>query len=80
MIKHHLSLCRSWIKKIDASKNNRENSSTRKVSEHTPSGFPVSTISSFKSMENKHDVYRGKDCVKKALWILKRARNKNNKF
>ena len=23
------------------------------------------TISSFKSIENKHDVYRGKDCMKK---------------
>ena len=27
--------------------------------------FPMSTISSFKSIENKHDVYRGKDCMKK---------------
>ena len=25
----------------------------------------MSTISSFKSIENKHDVYRSKDCVKK---------------
>ena len=25
----------------------------------------MSTISSFKSIENKHDVYRGKDCMKK---------------
>ena len=24
----------------------------------------MSTISSFKSMENKHDVYRGKNCMK----------------
>ena len=38
-----------------------EKSSTAKVSEHTPSGFSMSTISTFKSVENKHDVYRGKD-------------------
>ena len=25
----------------------------------------ISTISSFKSIENKHDIYRGKDCMKK---------------
>ena len=25
----------------------------------------MSIISSFKSLENKHDVYRGKDCIKK---------------
>ena len=24
----------------------------------------MSTISSFKSIENEHDVYRGKDCMK----------------
>ena len=28
-------------------------------------GFSMSTISSFRSIENKHDVYRGKDCMKK---------------
>ena len=53
------------IEKIDGCKNNPENSSPKKVSEHTPSGFSVSTMSLFKSIENHHDVYRGKDCVKK---------------
>ena len=38
------------IEKIDGCKNNPENSST---------------ISSFRSIENKADVYRGKDCMKK---------------
>ena len=28
-------------------------------------GFSMSTISLFRSIENKHDVYRGKDCMKK---------------
>ena len=27
----------------------------------------MSTILSFKSLENKHDVYRGKDCRKKLI-------------
>ena len=46
-------------------KNNPENSSATKVSKHIPSGFSVSTISSFRSTENRHDVYRGKVCMKK---------------
>ena len=29
-----------------------------------PSGFSMSTISSFKSVENNHDLCRGKDCKK----------------
>ena len=40
---------------------NPENSCTAKVSEHTLSGFSISTISPFRSIENKHDVNRGKD-------------------
>ena len=38
------------IEKIDGCKNNPKNSSTTKVSEHIPSGFSMSTISSFKSI------------------------------
>ena len=52
------------IGKIDGYKNNPENSSTLKASKHVPSGFPIFTISSFRSMENKSDVYRSKDCMK----------------
>ena len=44
------------IKKIDGCKNNHENSSTTKVSRHIRSGFSMSTISSFRNIENKHDV------------------------
>ena len=36
-----------------------------KLSEHIPSGFLVYTISSFRSIGNKHDIYRGKDWMKK---------------
>ena len=45
------------IERIDERKNNTENSSTTKLGEHIPSCFSMSTISSFKSMENKYDVY-----------------------
>ena len=55
-----------WItEKIDECKNNPENLSTTKVSKHIPSAFSLPTISSFKSIENKRDVYRNKDCMKK---------------
>ena len=57
----------SLIGKIDGYKNNLEKSSATKVSEHIHSGFLMSTISSVKDKENKHDVYiyRGKDSMKK---------------
>ena len=44
------------IEKIDACQNNPESSSTTKLSEHIPSVFSMSTISSFRSTENKHDI------------------------
>ena len=53
------------IEKIDECKNYPENSSKTKVSEYIPSGFSMSTISSFRSIENKHDLYRDKDFMKK---------------
>ena len=36
---------------MDECKNNPENLSTTKVSEHIPSGFSISTILSFKAIE-----------------------------
>ena len=59
------------IEKINRCKNNPENSITTKVGEHIPSDFSMSTISSFTSIENKHDVYRGKDCLKKFCEFLR---------
>ena len=38
---------------------------TTKVGEHTPLGLSMPTISSFRNIENKHGVCRGKDCMKK---------------
>ena len=52
------------IESFEGCKNNPENSSTIKVSENIPSSFSMSTISSFKSIENGHNVYRAKHCMK----------------
>ena len=46
------------MEKIDGFKNNPGNSSTTKVSEHISSSFSMSTISSFRSIENKHNDYK----------------------
>ena len=57
-----LTLNVQWICQC---KINSENSSTAKVGKYVPSGFSMSTISSFRSIENKYDVYRAKDCLQK---------------
>ena len=44
---------------------------TTKVLEQIPSGFSMSVLSSFKSIENKHDVYGVKDCMKKFCEFLR---------
>ena len=43
--------------KIGRYKNNPENTSTTKVSEPITSNFSMSTISLFRTIGNKHDVY-----------------------
>ena len=40
----------------------------------------MSTISSFKGIENEHDVYRGKDCMKKFCQLLREHAMKIIKF
>ena len=64
------------IKHIDGCKNNLENSSTAGVSEHMASSFSMSTKSSFKNIENKHDVCKGKDCKKKFCESLREQAKK----
>ena len=49
---------------------NPENSSTTKVGEHIP-GFSMSTLSSFRSKENKYDIYRGTDWMNKSCEFLR---------
>ena len=68
------------VEKIDGCKSNPENAPTTKVSKHFPSGFSMSTIFSFRSMENKHDVYRGKDCIKKFCESLREHAMKTINF
>ena len=50
---------------IDGCRSNPENSFTIQLEKHILAGFSMSTISSFKNIEDKHNVYRGKDCMKK---------------
>ena len=65
---------------MDGCKNNPENSSTTKVSGDIPSGFSMATILSFKSIENKHDVNKGKDCMKKFCKSLREHAMKKINF
>ena len=60
-------------KKTVGYKTNTENSSTAKVSEHILSGFTNSTISSFRKLENKHGVHRGKNFKKRFCVVLLRT-------
>ena len=68
------------IEEIDGRKNNPENPYTTKVGKNIPSGFSMSTISSFKSIEYRHDVYRGKDCIKKFCESLREHAMKTMNF
>ena len=52
-------------------KNKPKNSYATKVSEHIPSSLSMFIISSFKIIKNKHDVYRGKDYMKKFCELLR---------
>ena len=56
-----------------------KNSSTTKVSKHTSSGFSMSRILPFRSIEHKNDVCRGKDCMKRFCESLKLIFKKKKK-
>ena len=43
---------------------------------HEPCGYALSLISSFDSKENKHNFYRGKDCIKRFYSDLKELATK----
>ena len=64
--------------KINGWKNNLKKPSTARVIEHVPLGFSMFTISSFKGIENKHDIYRVKSFMKKFKWIFKKTRSGYN--
>ena len=59
------------IEKTDRYKTNPDNSTTAKISKNIPSGFSMPTISSLRIIENKHDVYKSKDCMKKLCKSLR---------
>ena len=96
LIKHHLLIAndlwqvlyqillkiylKEFIEKTDECKNNPENSFTTKLCKHIPSGYSMSTILSFKSMKNKHDVHRGKDCMKTFCEFLRERVRKISNF
>ena len=58
------------IENVNACKNNPEKSSTTTVDRHVPSGFSLSTISSFKSIENRNVVCRDIESREHAMEII----------
>ena len=52
--------------------NNPEKSSTTKINKHVSSGYSLLTCSSFDTIENKVDCYRGEYCMKKFCKDLKK--------
>ena len=45
------------------------------VSHHILCGYSISVIYKYDDIKNKHDVHRDKDCMRKFIWILKKACN-----
>ena len=73
----------SLIRKKGGCVTNPQKYSTTKTGEHIPWGYLMWTISVFDHIENKHTLYRGKDCVKDCkivLWFFKRTYKKYNCF
>ena len=56
--------------------NNPNESYTERKAKHEPSGYALILISLFDSKENKHNVYRGRDCIKRFCSDLKELRTK----
>ena len=57
--------------KQQSCQNNPNKSYTERKAMHVPSGYGLCLISSFDSKENKHNFYRGEDCIKKFCSDLK---------
>ena len=60
-----------FINKCKYEGNDPQGSFTIKTSEHILSRSSISTISSFKNTENKYDVHKAKDCMKKLCESLR---------
>ena len=59
------------IRKVDGFANNLEKSSTTKIGEHVSCKYTMSSIWAFDHRENRHILYRGKDCMKKFCTFLR---------
>ena len=59
------------IRKIDGCQDNPGKLPTMKLGENILSAFSISGMSSFKSVENNHDVYLGKNCIEKVFESLR---------
>ena len=59
------------LKKIDACQNNPDLSSTTKINQHIPSGYPIYTSCSFDKSYNNVSHYRREDCMKRFCKDLK---------
>ena len=57
--------------KEQSCQSNPKESYTERNAKHEPSGYALSLICSFNSNENKHNVYRGRDCIAKFCKDLK---------
>ena len=66
--------------KTDGCKNIPEKLSATKISKHIPSAFAMSTRSSSRSIESKHNAYRGKYCMKNFCESLREHTMENINF
>ena len=57
--------------KEQSCQNNPNESYNERKAKHVPSGYSLSLICSFDSKENKHNFYRGRDCIEKFCKNLK---------
>ena len=62
---HYYADMEYLISKKDKCASNPENSSTTKTGEHNPCGYSMLKIWAFDHIENKHNLYCGKNCMKK---------------
>ena len=60
------------LEKMNTCHNDHQNVSTTKINKHISSGYSLFTCSSFDTIENKLDYYRGEDCMKKISEDLKK--------
>ena len=62
--------------KQQSCQNNLNESYTERKAMHEPCGYSLDLVSSFDSKQNKHNFYRGKDCIKRFCSDLKELATK----